>query len=138
MLNRWRIFQYFYELIVTGDCSVVSVLDEKVETIRAVCQAFHVLQLDAFGPVAEPDFDPSRHAASFLVECEPTSPRAQYERFFGLLQALEILLGCRIDLVDYKALRDGTIPQKMPEIICPIYVSKHAATLRDSGISTNS
>lgn len=119
-----------------GDGCVVSVLDEKIETIKAVCQAFHVLQLDAFGPVAEPNFDPSRQTASFLVECEPASPRAQYERFFGLLQALEILLGCRIDLVDYKALREGTVPQKMPETVRPIYISKNAANLR-TGASSN-
>ena len=100
----------------------MSVLEEKLDTIRAICQAFHILQMDAFGPVARDDFDPSRDAASFLVECAPAPPRAQYERFFGLLQALEILLGCRIDLVDYKALREGSIAQKMPETVKPVYV----------------
>lgn len=102
----------------------MSILNEKIDTIRALCQAFHVLQLDAFGPVVENDFDPSNAAASFLVECEPCNPRAQYERFFGLLQALEILLGCRIDLVEYKAIREGSIAQKMPESVMPLFIAK--------------
>ncbi|MCK5862820.1 MAG: hypothetical protein KAH38_10060 [Candidatus Hydrogenedentes bacterium] len=100
----------------------MSILDEKLETVQAICQAFHVLKLDAFGPVAGDKFEPSHGAASFLVECEPASQRARYERFFGLLQALEILLGCRIDLVDYRALRDGSIARKIPEVIKPVYV----------------
>lgn len=106
----------------TGAYAIVSILDEKLATIQAICQAFHVLQLDAFGPLVGDNFDPARDTASFLVECEPSELRAQYERFFGLLQALEILLGCRIDLVDYKALREGTIAQQQPEIIKPVYL----------------
>lgn len=107
----------------------MSILDEKLETIRAVCQAFHVVQMDAFGAVAEDRFDPARDTANFLVACEPSNPRAQYERFFGLLQALEILLGCRIDLVDYKALQEGTISQQVPEVIRPVYLAKGASRI---------
>ncbi len=110
----------------------MSILDEKLETIKAVCQAFHVVQLDAFGPVAEDRFDPARDTASFLVACEPSNPRAQYERFFGLLQALEILLGCRIDLVDYKALQDGTLSQQVPEVIRPVYLAKGAVRISEA------
>ena len=103
----------------------MSIIDEKLDTIRAVCQAFHVLQLDAFGPVVGDGFDPSHDDASFLVKCEPSNARAQYERFFGLLQALEILLGCRIDLIDYKALREGSVARQMPEFVKPLFVAKN-------------
>lgn len=115
----------------------MSILDEKIDSIRAVCQAFHVLQLDAFGPVTKDDFDPSRDAATFLVECEPSSPRAQYERFFGLLQALEILLGCRIDLVEYKAMREGSVAQKMPESVKPLFMAKTPSERHDNTNAPN-
>ncbi|HDP35943.1 MAG TPA: hypothetical protein ENN29_12635 [Candidatus Hydrogenedentes bacterium] len=109
----------------TGAQVVVSVLNEKLEAIRALCQVFHVLRLEAFGAVASEDFNPSRDIATFVVECDADNARVQYERFFGLLQGLEILLGCRIDLVDYKALQAGKVVQQIPESRMPVYVAAH-------------
>lgn len=102
----------------------MSVLDEKLETVRALCGVFHVLRLEAFGAVTSDDFDPSRDIASFVVESEPADARVQYERFFGLLQGLEVLLGCRIDLIDYKAWREGRVVQQIPESRVPIFMAR--------------
>ena len=110
-----------------GTFNAVPILEEKLGGIRALCQVFHVLQLDAFGAIIDDDFDPSHDVASFVIKSEPANVRVQYERFFGLLQGLEVLLECRIDLIDYKALIERSIVQQVPEDRLPVYVAKKQA-----------
>ena len=74
--------------------------------ITKLCRRFHVRQLDLFGSsvseskrTTESDFD-------FLVEFETLPPGAYSDAYFGLLEALENLLGCPVDLVVDSAIRN--------------------------------
>ena len=77
------------------------------EELRALCRRFHVRRLDLFGSAARGDFDPGRSDVAFLVEFDRTHPHALSLRtYFGLKEALEGLMGRRVDLVEPGAVRN--------------------------------
>jgi hypothetical protein len=75
--------------------------------IERLCREFGVRRLDVFGSVIREDFDPSRSDVDLLVEFEPDAPT--FHRYFGLREALEDLLGRRVDLVMAGAVRNRYI-----------------------------
>lgn len=81
---------------------------EKQQELIALCQRFDVARLEVFGSAArETGFDAARSDADFLVEFKSTSALAPLERFLGLAEALERLLGRPVDLVERKALEQS-------------------------------
>jgi predicted nucleotidyltransferase len=74
--------------------------------IEALCQRFRVQRLELFGSAARPDFDPQRSDVDFLVEFEPFQQGTAADIYFGLLHALEDLLGRRVDLVMTRAVKN--------------------------------
>jgi len=75
--------------------------------LRALCRRFAVARLEVFGSAARgSDFDPARSDADFLVEFQPETQLAPLQQFFGLSEALERLLGRRVDLIETGAMRN--------------------------------
>jgi predicted nucleotidyltransferase len=63
-----------------------------------------VLRLAVFGSAARgTDFDPDRSDTDFLVEFEPAIGLAALQRYLGLAEDLERLLGRSVDLVERDA-----------------------------------
>lgn len=83
-----------------------SVVKSKRNQIERLCREYQVKQLDVFGSGAAGTFDDEKSDLDFLVEFSPCSASEHYERFFGLVEALEQLLGRRVDLVEIHALRN--------------------------------
>jgi hypothetical protein len=74
--------------------------------IADICHRYHVQRLDVFGSAARgADFDPERSDADFLVEFAPDA-QADLGGWFGVRTELERLLGCGVDLVEYRAVRN--------------------------------
>ena len=77
------------------------------EELQALCRRFHVRRLDLFGSAARDDFDPQRSGLDFLIEFDREHPDAlSFDTYFGLKEALEALLGRRVDLVEPRAVRN--------------------------------
>jgi uncharacterized protein len=73
------------------------------EELRELCRRFHVRRLDVFGSAARSgDFDPAGSDVDFLVEFAAQGDDLVH--FLDFKQALEALLGRRVDLVDRKAI----------------------------------
>jgi predicted nucleotidyltransferase len=76
---------------------------QRKEELIALCRRYDVARLEVFGSAARGfDFDP---AVEFLGE----SQLPPLEQFFGLADALEQLLGRRVDLIESGALRNPFI-----------------------------
>ncbi|MGB6535065.1 MAG: nucleotidyltransferase domain-containing protein [Xanthobacteraceae bacterium] len=76
------------------------------EKLRDLCRRFHVRRLDVFGSAARGgDFDAARSDVDFLVEFAAHDD--DLARFLDFKQALEALLGRRVDLVDRKAIESS-------------------------------
>jgi hypothetical protein len=70
-----------------------------IETRRAelasLCRRFYVLRLDVFGSAIRDDFNPARSDVDFLVEFDSPGDVGALRQFFGLKDALEVLLDRR-------------------------------------------
>lgn len=67
--------------------------------IEWVCRRRAVRRLEAFGSVVRGDFDQATSDIDFLVEFDSTSSLPALDRYFGLKEDLESLLGRPVDLV---------------------------------------
>jgi hypothetical protein len=78
---------------------------EKREALAALCRRYGVARLEVFGSAARGvDFDPGKSDVDFLVEFERRSDPTPRDRFLGLAEALEKLMGRPVDLVERNAL----------------------------------
>ncbi len=81
-------------------------IEEKREQIAHLCRQFHVRRLALFGSALRRDFDPEQSDFDFIVEFGSLSPGTYAETYFGLIAALERLLGRRVDLVEAGSVRN--------------------------------
>jgi hypothetical protein len=67
--------------------------------IEELCRKYRVKRLELFGSAARGDFDPAHSDVDFFYEFDPTDDNGLVDRFFGLIEDLETLLGVKVDLV---------------------------------------
>ena len=77
----------------------------KKKEIAEICRRFGVKRLEVFGSAARgADFDPEKSDADFLVEFEPSARKPWMGEYIELQEALEALLGRKVDVVSLTAL----------------------------------
>lgn len=81
-------------------------LDSKRPAIVALCEKYGVNSLDLFGSAADDDWHPEQSDLDFIVAFRPQPGRSIADRYLGLAQELERLLGRRVDLVTERAIRN--------------------------------
>ena len=77
---------------------MIPLLEQHREQIAALCRKYGIRKLELFGSAAHGDFDPALSDIDFFFEFD-SDPKALADRFFGLMEDLEQLLGRRVDLV---------------------------------------
>lgn len=85
---------------------MTSLVEEKRDEIGRVCQRCRVRRLELFGSAAGGDFNPGDSDLDFLVEFLPLQPGEHADTYFDLLEALETLFECHVDLVMVRAVRN--------------------------------
>ena len=90
--------------------------------LRLLCQRFRVRRLDLFGSAAlgqaRPDSD-----LDLLVEFGPIPSGNYADNYFGLLEALEQLLGRPVDLVVASAIKNPYFLESVEKTRTLLYVS---------------
>ena len=76
------------------------------DEITALCRRHRVRRLEVFGSALDDRFDPQHSDVDFLVEFEPLAEGQYADAYFGLKEALELLLGRPVDLVMTQAIRN--------------------------------
>jgi|SRR5262245_12551206 len=85
-------------------------IEDKRDALAAICRRYGVTRLEVFGSAARgTDFDPQRSDFDFLVEFDQRCDLRPLEQFLGFAEALEQLLGRRVDLVQPSAVRNPYI-----------------------------
>lgn len=84
---------------------MMSSLEQHHQKIAELCQKHGIRKLELFGSAARDDFDPARSDVDFFYEFDQ-NPDALADRFFGLQEDLERLLGRKVDLVSSKDVRN--------------------------------
>jgi predicted nucleotidyltransferase len=85
------------------------------EQLAEACRRHHVARLELFGSAARGGFDPASSDYDLLVEFLPLAPLEHYEAYFGLLEALDTMLGRKVDLVELRAVRNPYFLQSVNE-----------------------
>ncbi len=86
---------------------MIALNDKTVEDVRALCRQHGVERLYVFGSAVRGDFDPKHSDVDFLVVFRRRVPTGEYaDRYLGLAEDLEALLGCPVDLVTLESIRN--------------------------------
>ncbi len=91
------------------------------DELAELCRRYHVKQLELFGSATGDTFDPDKSDIDFLVEFEPCNPSDHYERYFGLVEALEALLERPVDLVETHVITNPYFLRQVNETRALIY-----------------
>jgi len=82
--------------------SMVALIEQHRAEIAELCRRFAVKRLDLFGSAASGDFAPATSDIDFFYEFDKRDVSRLADRFFGLQEELEKLLGVSVDLVSAK------------------------------------
>ena len=81
-------------------------LDHLRPHVAPLCRRYRVRSLGAFGSATRADFDSNRSDIDLMVEFADADPTGAADRYFGLREALESLMGRPVDLVVRDAVRN--------------------------------
>ena len=81
-------------------------LSRQIPSIAALCEQYGVAHLELFGSAAGTGFNAESSDVDFLVELDPKIPGSRARRWTELADALELLLGRQVDLVNPKYIRN--------------------------------
>lgn len=77
---------------------MIPLIEQHRDEIAALCRRYGVRKLEVFGSAARGDFDPAGSDVDFFYEFD-ADPTALADRFFGLMEDMEKLLGRKVDLI---------------------------------------
>ena len=81
---------------------MIDLIEQHREQIAELCRKYGVKRLELFGSAASGNFDPAVSDVDLFYEFDPADAGNLADRFFGLLEDLESLLGRKVDLVSAK------------------------------------
>jgi hypothetical protein len=85
----------------------VNAIEQHHSELIRLCEKYRVRKLEVFGSAATGEhFDPQTSDLDFLVEFQPLEADGYARAYFGLLEALQKLFDCPVDLVMTRAIRN--------------------------------
>src|SRR5687767_3290022 len=81
---------------------MVALIEQHRQAIAELCRKHDVKRLELFGSAARGDFDPARSDVDLFVEFCSDGWEKAADRWFGLQEDLEALLGHPVQLVSVK------------------------------------
>ena len=82
------------------------VIDEHRRSLTEQCQRFGVRRLEVFGSAARDDFDRAKSDFDFIVSFADRIPGTYADRYLDFADALERLLGRKVDLLTERCIRN--------------------------------
>lgn len=98
-------------------------LSVHLDSIRVLCERYHVERLFVFGSAVTEDFVPGRSDVDFLVAFKPLSPAERAQSYFGLKASLARLLGSQVDLVSVDPIRNPYVRATVEATRVPLYAA---------------
>lgn len=93
------------------------------DALAALCRRYRVRRLELFGSAATDTSPRQESDVDFLVEFEAL-PNGQYaDTYFGLLEALEHLVGRPVDLVIARAIKNPYFRQSVDQTKTLVYAA---------------
>lgn len=102
---------------------MISIVEERVDELQRLCVRYRVRKLDLFGSAAGDKYQGGDSDLDFLVEFQSLQSGEYADAYFGLLEALELLFGHRVDLVVDSAIKNPFFRQRVDETRTPLYAA---------------
>jgi predicted nucleotidyltransferase len=77
---------------------MIAIVFQKTAQIAALCRRFSIQRLEVFGPAVKGTFNEEKSDLDFIVDLGEYEPHVA-DRFLDFADALEKLLGYRVDLI---------------------------------------
>ncbi len=102
--------------------SVIALIADNLEPIRAACQRRGVSYLELVGSAARDDFDPAQRDIDVLVDF-PTDAVDMFESFMGLREDLAQILGRPIDVLTARGIRNPLLLDSLQRDAIRLYAA---------------
>jgi predicted nucleotidyltransferase len=86
---------------------VIALVEQQKSGIADLCRRHEVRRLDLFGSAARGDFQPERSDLDFIVQFTRTGYAGYADAFLEFAEALERLLGRKVDLLTERMIRNS-------------------------------
>ena len=85
---------------------MIALVEQQKQGIADLCRRHEVRRLDLFGSAARGDFQPERSDLDFIVQFTRTGYAGYADTFLDFADALENLLGRKVDLLTERMIRN--------------------------------
>jgi len=99
---------HFWKLLIF--IVVMQLITLNIDTIKALCDKYHVRTLFAFGSVARDELKPTSDI-DLVVDIDSNDPLTYSDDYFGLKFQLELVLKRQVDLLEQRAIKNQYLKQ---------------------------
>ncbi|HWY10015.1 MAG TPA: nucleotidyltransferase domain-containing protein [Bacteroidia bacterium] len=93
-------------------CEAMKLITLNIDTIKALCDKYHVKTLFAFGSVTKDELKPNSDI-DLVVDIDSKDPLTYSDDYFGLKFQLEQLLKRHVDLLELRAIKNQYLKQNI-------------------------
>ena len=99
---------------------MVDAIEQHRPQLEALCEKYRVTRLAVIGSAIRADFRTGVSDIDLVVEFSNLAPADAADRYFGLLNDLQDLLACKVDLISYTAIRNPYFKQVVDRTRVPL------------------
>lgn len=96
-------------------------ISERAKELEQLCIDYRVQRLDLLGSAVTGQYNPGESDLDFVVEFQPLPAGEYADAYFGLLESLEQLFNCPVDLIIGSANKNPYFLQSVEKTRTAIY-----------------
>lgn len=100
---------------------MTSEISERAKELEQLCIDYRVQRLDLFGSAVTGQYNPEESDLDFVVEFQPLPAGEYADAYFGLLESLEQLSDCPVDLIIGSAIKNPYFLQSVEKTRTAVY-----------------
>ena len=102
---------------------MISEIAKRAKDLEQLCVLYRVRRLDLFGSAVTGQHNLGESDLDFVVEFQPLPAGKYADTYFGLLEDLEQLFGCPVDLIVSSAIKNPYFLQSVEKTRTAVYES---------------
>ena len=100
---------------------MIAAIEQYADEMHRLCIRYQVQRLDLFGSASTGRHVAGQSDLDFVVEFKPEALARYADAYFGLLESLQTLFGCPIDLVVQSAIKNPYFLESVEATKTPVY-----------------
>ena len=100
---------------------MISEINNRIKDVEQLCILHRVRRLELFGSAVTGRHNPGQSDLDFVVEFQPLPSGEYADTYFGLLEALERIFDCPVDLIIGSAIKNPYFLQSIEKTRTAVY-----------------